>query len=285
MKKRKKICLFTISLALFLVGIFHIYTWYNTNQKITILNQKLQEKNGKTEKNNHNQNTLINPPHDVSDSYWLYTNTPFLEINFDKLIQENKDTVAWIEVMGTNIDYPVVQTNNNSYYLKHAFDNSISESGWIFSDFRNNLDALNQNTVFYGHGRLDGSMFGTLKNTLQETWYQQKENHIIRLSTPKENTIWQIISVYTIEQENYYITTHFTAENFNTFLKTIQKRSIHKFNTTLNVNDKILTLSTCQNNFGLRMVVHAKLIKKETREKQVSLNSLLPKSKQKTEAT
>ncbi len=265
MKKRRKICLFTISLVLFLTGIFHIHTWYNNYQKIATLNQKLQEKKKKEEKINSSQNVLVNPPHDVSDSYWSYTNTPFLEIDFENLIQENKDTVAWIEVIGSNIDYPVVQTKNNTYYLSHAFDHSDSESGWIFSDFRNNVNALNPNTVFYGHGRIDGSMFGTLKNTLQETWYQQKENHIIRLSTPKENTIWQIVSVYTIKQESYYITTHFTNEHFISFLKTIQERSIYDFNTSLNEKDKLLTLSTCQNDFGLRMVVHAKLIKKETR--------------------
>ena len=76
--------------------------------------------------------------------------------------------------------------------------------------------------------------------------------------------IFEIFSVYTIYKEGYYLTTYFTSDMyFKKFLEELKTRSIIDFKSTVNVTDKILTLSTCQNNFGKRIVVHAKLIKKE----------------------
>jgi sortase B len=78
--------------------------------------------------------------------------------------------------------------------------------------------------------------------------------------------MWQIFSTYTIPKESYYITTNFKNDgDYATFLKTIKERSEEEFSGTVNTNDKILTLSTCKDNFGNRVVMHAKLIKKEVR--------------------
>ena len=211
--------------------------------------------------------TLVNAPSNKNDVYWNYTNIPFLEVDFKDLMKENEDTVAWLQVGGTKIDYPVVQTNDNEYYLIHSFDKTKSKAGWIFSDYRNNFQSLNNNTIIYGHKRLDETMFATLQNVLKKSWFNNKDNHIIKISTPTENMVWQIFSVYIIPKESYYITTHFKdVLEYEKFLKVISKRSKYDFNTILNVRDKILTLSTCKDNNGNRLVVHAKLIKKETRE-------------------
>ena len=108
-------------------------------------------------------------------------------------------------------------------------------------------------------------MFGTLLEALNYNWYINKDNHIIRISTENENSLWQIISVYKISVESYYIKTKFiNEEEYQEFLNTIVNRSIHDFKTKYDTNDKILTLSTCYSN-DIRMVVHAKLIKKETK--------------------
>ena len=83
-------------------------------------------------------------------------------------------------------------------------------------------------------------------------------------STPKSIMTFKIFSVYTIPKEGYYIKTYFSSNKyFKEFLETIMKRSIYNFNTDVNTSDKILTLSTCKDNFGKRVVVHAKLLKKE----------------------
>ena len=102
--------------------------------------------------------------------------------------------------------------------------------------------------------------------TQYSSWYQNKSNHIIRISTELENTLWQVFSVYKIEEESYYIKTDFSNDTeFNDFLTTIKNRSKYDFNTELTSSDKILTLSTCANDKE-RYVVHAKLIKKSARE-------------------
>ena len=133
-------------------------------------------------------------------------------------------------------------------------------------DYRNNITDLSDNTVIYGHGRLDETVFGSLKNTLTKTWQANKENYVIWLTTEKENLVFQIFSIYTIASENYYIETDFSSSaDKEKWLNTMKERNTTSFNTSVNTNDKILTLSTCQNNNGGRIVVQAKLIKRQSR--------------------
>lgn len=274
-KRRKKKLRFRkwviVVFLLFFLGIFtfsayKIYAWYSDNKKVDNLSDDVL-KNTKVKEKKDNDNTEnVNPPEDVSNDYWDYIKMNLLEVDFNELLKKNPDTVGWIQVKGTNINYPFVQTTDNSYYLTHAFDGSKNEAGWVFMDYRNDPVNFNQNTILYAHSRLTGSMFGSLKNILESSWYTNKENHIIRLSTPTENTMWQVFSVYTIPKESYYITPSFNSdEAYGEFLNTMKSRSEVDFSAEVNTNDKILTLSTCKDNFGNRVVMHAKLIKKELR--------------------
>ena len=262
--------LYIIMMILSIIPIFFSITsialWIKDTYKINQLSKKLKEYRYDDVINN-NQSILVNPPmNNLNDSYWDYIDTPFLNIDFTDLKRENNDTVAWIQVMGTNVDYPVVQTTDNRFYLLHTFDKSFNKAGWIFSDYRNNFKTLNFNSIIYGHGLLNDTMFGSLNKTLTDDWFQNKKNHIIKLTTLDSNMIFQIFSVYTIQKESYYITTYFqNSEKYLSFLKTIQKRSIFPFQTSLNTNDRILTLSTCKDDYGKRIVIHAKLIKRETK--------------------
>lgn len=109
-------------------------------------------------------------------------------------------------------------------------------------------------------------MFGSLDDTLDSNWYTQPENQIIKISTPYQNMLWRIFSIYTIPAESYYLTHTFeNDESYMKFLNTLTERSMNDFNVKLDTNDKILTLSTCLDNNGNRIVVHAKLIKVEDR--------------------
>ena len=177
----------------------------------------------------------------------------------------NPATVGWIQVLGTNINYPFVQAEDNDYYLTHSFDNSINDAGWVFLDYRNNIKELNRNTIIYAHGRIDTTMFGSLKNILTSGWLDNDQNYIVRLSTEKENTLWQVFSIYKIPTTNDYIQVEFTGDyGFLDFANMLLSRSYHDFNTTVSAADKILTLSTCYDN-DEKVVLHAKLIKKESR--------------------
>lgn len=186
-------------------------------------------------------------------------------IDWEYLVNENSDTVAWIKIKGTKIDYPIVQSEDNSYYLTHSFDQTKNRYGWIFSDFRNNLNRLNQNSIIYGHGLWNGEMLGSLRSLLDSDFFRNEEHHLIYLSTPQEDKVFQIFSVYRIEKERYYLQNSFrTDKEFESFIHTILGRSYLDFQQQVNVNDRILTLSTCENDYGMRIVVHAKLIKQET---------------------
>ena len=159
-----------------------------------------------------------------------------------------------------------MQTTDNDYYLTHAYDKSKNSAGWVFMDYHNSLSPLSANVVIYGHGRINGTMFGSLKDSLKSSWQKNKDNFVIWLSTPTENLMYQIFSIYTIESESYYIQTDFANDaEKETWINTMKLRNTANNNTEVSVNDSIITLSTCQNNNNGRIVVHAKLIKKQSR--------------------
>ncbi len=261
----KSIIFLAIAIVFLGFSLINLYEWFTDNQKTKIIETHINITPKEEHPNNDNL-ILINPPENLSDPYWLYQDTPFLNIDFTPLIAENRNTQAWIQVNGTKIDYPVVQTTDNEYYLTHSFDNTFNKAGWIFADFRNNFINLNNNTIIYGHRRLNDSMFGSLKYVLTDEWFNNQNNHLVKISTPTNNTIWQIFSVYAIPAESYYLTAFFPNNlEYQNFLQAITKHSKYDFGTTINYQDKILTLSSCQDDLGNRIVVHAKLIKKETR--------------------
>ncbi len=186
------------------------------------------------------------------------------KIDFKTLKEQNPDTIAYLKVNNTKIDYIVVKTKDNSYYLKHNFEKKWNIAGWIFGDYHNRFDGTDDHLVIYGHDTKDGSMFGTLKNVLNKDWYENPDNYQVTLVTEKGNYKYQVFSTYSIEPEDYYINTEFfSVKEFSDFVKTIKSRSIYNYGTEVNENDKILTLSSCIGDGSKRVVLHAKLIKEE----------------------
>ncbi len=179
------------------------------------------------------------------------------------LLNVNSDTVGWLTLNNTNIDYPVVQAGDNSYYLKHNYDRNKDYSGWVFMDYRNYTETLDKNTIIYGHNRYDsGVMFGTLGNVLEKEWYENKDNLKITFNTLYNDYTWQIFSIYRINVTSDYLRVVFSSDSeFLNFINQIKSRSMVNFDTKVTADDKILTLSTCLEN-NRRLVVHAVLIKK-----------------------
>ena len=180
-------------------------------------------------------------------------------IDFEKIKEKNSDTVAWLKVNGTNIEYPVVKTTNNDYYLTHNFNKEYNSAGWIFADYKNKLDGTDKNLVIYGHNMRDDSMFGSLKKVINEDWYNNEDNRYITLVIEGQTQIYEVFSVYQIEKEDYYIQTNFSNEiEFGKFVENLKQRSKKDFNVNVRGEDNILTLSTCANNNKYRVVLHAK---------------------------
>ena len=186
------------------------------------------------------------------------------KINFKSLKEKNPDTVAYLKVNNTNIDYIVVQTNNNKYYLNHNFKKEYNVAGWVFVDYRNKLDDTDRNIIIYGHNTKDNSMFGSLKNVLTNKWQNNEDNLIITLYTESNEYKYQVFSTYEIKPEDYYITTNFkNNDNYVYFLNIIKARSNYNYKVELGKDDKILTLSSCLGEGQKRVVLHAKLIKEQ----------------------
>lgn len=195
------------------------------------------------------------------DPYWDYIKTDLIDVDFTDLKKINYDTKGWINVKGTNINYPFVQALDNEYYLNHSFNKSYNLAGWVFMDYRNTYS--DKNTILYAHGRADNSMFGSLRNVFTNGWLNNPENYLIRVSIPTENSVWQIFSLYRIPTTNDYLQNEFLSDGeFLDFANMLKNRSYKDFNVSVNKDDKILTLSTCYD-MSEKVVVHAKLIKRE----------------------
>ena len=192
---------------------------------------------------------------------------PKITALFDDLLNKNSDTVAWLKVNNTDIDFPVVQSNDNEYYLNHNFKKKYNEIGWTFADYRNNFPELDDNTIMYGHTYRNSSLaFSSLKTVLNKSWYNNDENHIIEFTTSKKAMKFKIFSIYTVKNTNDYLNINMNENDFNKFINKALDRSIKNFNTEVNYGDKILTLSTCYNTSNYRLVVHAKLMEENIDE-------------------
>lgn len=182
-------------------------------------------------------------------------------VDFDTLKKVNSDTIAFLKVNGTQIEYPIVKTRNNEYYLNHSFDKKYNAAGWIFADYKNKFDGSDKNIVIYGHNRKNGTMFSSLKNVLNKNWYDDEGNLKINLITENDSYSYQVFSVYKIKKEEYYLQTSFKNDvMYLRFIETLKKRSIKNFDIDVTEQDKILTLSTCANDNDYRIVLHAKKI-------------------------
>lgn len=275
MKKRKikikwkniiLILIIITSTITLLISIFNIIKWKIDSNKTNYEITNIQE-NINVEEIQDTENTeIIEPVIEVpkENPYWDYINMNMINVDFSDLKRTNPDVVGWLKVNGTNINYPFVQSSDNDYYLTHSFNKSYNGGGWVFLDYRNN-GTNNKNTIIYAHGRSDKTMFGTLKNVLNNGWLNNTNNYVIKISTETENSLWQVFSVYRIPTTSDYLQTNFNDDiEYQNFLDMIKDRSGHNFDTNVASTDNILTLSTCYNNSD-KIVVHAKLIKKENK--------------------
>lgn len=265
--KWKNIILILMFLILFItlnISIYNIIKWKLDSNKTNEEINTIQE-NANIEEVKDNKGTeIIKQAKKIpkENPYWDYIKMNIIDVNFDNLKKINSDVVGWIKVNGTNINYPFVQSKDNKYYLTHSFSKSYNNAGLVFLDYRNN-NINNRNTIIYAHGRTDKTMFGTLRKVLNNGWINNTNNYVIKISTEKENSLWQIFSIYHIPTTNDYLQTEFKNEReYQRFLNILKNRSNHNFNTSITSNDTILTLSTCYND-SEKMVVNAKLIKKQ----------------------
>ncbi len=205
------------------------------------------------------KNKEFSPP---NTDYWNYIKVPITDFNLKDFKKLNNDTVGFLSIYGTQINYPVVKTNDNSFYLNHSFKKGENGAGWVFMDYRNDPENLNKNTILYAHSNLDKTMFGSLSSILNPEWFKNEDNGILSFANSTGITHWKIFSVYTIPAESKYIQTAFSNdEEYRIWAKEMAERSRYNLGYRFSENEKIITLSTCYDNIrNLRLVVHAKYL-------------------------
>lgn len=243
------------------VGILGLVFWLGENSRTEDQAAQAIALSGMTETDENSE--LIEQKEDphANDPYWLFIKMNLLDVDLNALLKTNNETKGWIQVAGTNVNYPFVQHADNDFYLKHSFNQSYNSAGWVFLDYRNSASLSDRNSIFYAHGRVDTTMFGGLRQILYNGWLSDRSHFMVRTSTPDENGIWEIFSAYHLPTTTDYLKTSFRSNTeYAEFLDMIISRSAYNFNAQPSVNDRIITLSTCYNDKE-RMVVHAKLIK------------------------
>ena len=154
----------------------------------------------------------------------------------------NSDYKFWINVEGTNIDYPVVQGSDNDFYLNHDFNKNYLPAGSIFLDYRNDFET-DYNTVIYGHHMRNSTMFGQMEKFKKEDFFEK--NKTITLTSKDDIYEYEIFAIGVYDADFGYNTVNFNDEDdFNNFLDKILSKSMYSRN-IVNSSDKIITLSTC----------------------------------------
>ena len=195
-----------------------------------------------------------------------------LNEKYAALYAENKDFIGWINIPGTNIDYPVVQTTDNDYYLHRDFDKSWLFEGTIFADYRGPITAegMPHNTVIYGHNMLYKFRFTALTNYKKNVSFL-KMSPVIDFNTLYGDGKYKIFSVFLANWQkkygdvfNYSGTAYFKnqAEFFN-FVLECEDRSLYDTGVDIQYGDEFITLSTCDAStyMDLRLVVVARKVR------------------------
>lgn len=183
-------------------------------------------------------------------------NDPLVRVvNFDELKKTNPDTVGWIYIPDTVIDYPVVQSSDNDKYLHTMFSGERNKAGTIFVDYRNTMNFTDDNTVIYGHNMKNKSMFHILSKYGSQEFYD--EHKTAYFYTPDGTYELRIFAAYTVNANDPYTDISFGSSSEEIINKFIERSKITSA-FTLGPNTKIASLSTCAYDYDdARFVVHA----------------------------
>lgn len=181
-------------------------------------------------------------------------------IDFEELGKVNEDIIGWLRIRALDISYPIVQGEDNDYYLHRTFEGVENIAGCIFANCDNSSDFTDQNTLIYGHNMKNGSMFGKLKNFQEEETFNKSKFFWVFT----EDLIYQyrIFSAMTVDKVGINYQTFFAeAEEFPKFKEQAFQNSVVKNSeVSLSYDDRIVTLSTCTGNDATRFVVMGKLV-------------------------
>ncbi|MGI6006246.1 MAG: class B sortase [Ruminococcus sp.] len=261
MKKRNKI-IFFLCLAVFLGASAFGITYYlsvKENEKVyeKLSEDSAQSVSGKSEKEKTDT---------ADESEEEETPAPEIPVDFSSLQALNQDIYGWIQIPGTGVDYPIVQSGtDDSYYLNHTVEGTEGLPGAIYTESYNGKDFFDGNTVIYGHNMRDGTMFGGL-SAYADALYMAEHSEVV-IYTPEHKFTYQIFAAVTYDNRHILHTYDCNDRmQLQAFLNSLRQEGIQAcWNDQLQVTgeDRIITLSTCNNNDEQRFLVEAVLIDEE----------------------
>ena len=174
-------------------------------------------------------------------------------LQIEELKKENNDIIAWIEIEGTNINYPVLQTDNNDYYINHNYKKEKNSTGALFLDKDFDFKKTSTNYLIYGHRNKQGLMFEDLLKYSKQEFYNSHKT--IKFTTLNEEAIYEILAVFysrvyykdeTDVFRYYYFVDAKNEQEYNEFVDNAKKSSIYDTKVTAKYGEQLLTLSTCE---------------------------------------
>ncbi len=182
------------------------------------------------------------------------------------LYNKNKSLAGWIKIADTEIDYPVMQTVNNEYYLSHNYEQEYDKNGSIFLDKDCDIIDRSTNLIVYGHHMKSGKMFGTLDQYKNEGYY--KEHKKIQFDTIYEEGVYEVMYAFRaqiymdneVKFKYYQFINAGSAEEFDSNMQAMREMSLYDTGVAAVYGDELLTLSTCDDKTDVRFVVVAKRV-------------------------
>lgn len=204
-------------------------------------------------------------------------------LDFENLINQNRDIKGWLKINNTKVNYPVYQCNDNDFYINHDMNKKTSRYGALFIDAENRIGVLenSKNLIIYGHSMRDGAMFGELKKYLNYDFY--KENPTFEFTSLYREGKYKVFSVFVTntlpehdngEVFNYRQSNFANEEEFKVFIEELRKRSVINTDVDVTYDDEIITLSTCAYDFDeARLVVVARRVRDDSYDKYKAVSS------------
>lgn len=259
-KKRRLIVILASTVAVLCFGYFGIYYFFSARTSMDY--NELAALKG--------SDALVDETVQYDDLLIHKTSNRLPDVldEYKTLYEKNKKLIGWLKIDDTIIDYPVMQTSNNEYYLEHNFNQEYDKNGSLFLDCDCSIYPRSTNLIIYGHHMKSGQMFGQLQKYAKESY--GKEHSVIQFDSIYEKATYQVMYVFRSQVYNeddlvfkyYQFINANSEEEFNSYMKEMEAMSLYDTGVTASFGDSLLTLSTCDHSqTDGRFVVVAKRIK------------------------
>lgn len=260
--KSVRLLLFLLLATTFLYSAYKLLDYYVDTKKNTNLNEEMIEQSVSSittsvTNNKDSESEIVEA--DETEPHMPVETSP-ISVDFDTLKEANDDVIGWLYCEDTPINYPVLQSDDNSYYLRRLVNGEWNIAGSLFMDYRNNLSNNDWNTVIYGHNMKNDSMFGTLPEYRNQDYYEQ--HPVMYFLTPEADYKIELIAGFVTPSDSALYDVYLSESDRTSLYDELFKLSDFQSNEySFDENLQLLTISTCSYEYETaRYVVVGKMI-------------------------